>query len=49
MEAEGCTVVYAPHTKAGYRMPDSKLAYRVFGGGATLIGQRRGRRSGFAA
>jgi hypothetical protein len=49
MEADGSTVVYAPHTKTGYRMPDSKLAYRVLAGGATLIGQRRGRKRGFTA
>jgi hypothetical protein len=47
MEAEGGTVVYAPHTQAGYRLPESRLAYRVIGGGATLLGQRAARRRGF--
>jgi hypothetical protein len=40
-------VAYAPHTRAGYRLPPSKLLYRVAVGGATRRGLRQARRAGF--
>lgn len=42
-DAEGGTVTYAPHTKAAYRMPPSRLVYRIAVGIATRAGYRRAR------
>jgi hypothetical protein len=42
-------VSYAPHTRAGYRLPPSKHLYRVAVGGATRRGLRQARRVGFLA
>lgn len=47
IESAGDDVVYAPHTKAGYRMPPSKLAYRLLAGAGTRWGQRAARERGF--
>jgi hypothetical protein len=49
MEAEpdGRRVVYAPHTEAGYRLPTSKLLYRLAAGFVTRRGMRGARRAGF--
>lgn len=42
-------VVYSPHTEAGYRMPPSKLVYRIAVGTVTRLGLRKARRAGFLA
>lgn len=49
LEAEpGATeVLYAPHTQSGYRLPPSKLLYRVAVGGLARHGLRQARRAGF--
>jgi hypothetical protein len=49
MEAgpDGRRVVYAPHTETGYRLPASKLLYRLAAGFATRRGMRGSRRAGF--
>ena len=48
MTAEpGQRVVYAPHTKAGYRLPESRLIYRLGAGLVTRRGLREARRRGF--
>ena len=49
MEAEldGRRLVYAPHTEAGYRLPTSKLLYRLAAGFVTRRGMRGARRAGF--
>lgn len=40
-------VLYAPHTKAGYRLPASRLLFRLASGAVTRRGYREGRRAGF--
>jgi hypothetical protein len=45
-EPEGRRVVYAPHTETGYRLPSSKLLYRLAAGFATRRGMRGARRAG---
>jgi hypothetical protein len=40
-------IVYAPHTQAGYRLPRSRLLYRIGSGFVTRRGYRAGRRAGF--
>lgn len=47
LQAEDGKVLYAPHTEAGYRMPPSKLLYRVVVGGMARYGLRKARRAGF--
>ena len=47
LESEGSRLVYAPHTKAGYYMPPSKLVYKIAAGGVTTWGLRAARRRGF--
>jgi hypothetical protein len=49
MEAEpgGQRVLYAPHTESGYKLPASKLLYRLAAGFATRRGVRGARRAGF--
>ena len=39
--------VYAPHTEASYRFPDSRTLFRLVSGGATRRGLRGARRAGF--
>ncbi|HEY3758646.1 MAG TPA: hypothetical protein VGL37_02715 [Solirubrobacteraceae bacterium] len=39
-------IVYSPHTEASYRMPASKLIYRLVTGGATRLGVPAARRAG---
>jgi nitroimidazol reductase NimA-like FMN-containing flavoprotein (pyridoxamine 5'-phosphate oxidase superfamily) len=39
-------IVYAPHTKANYRFPTSRIVYRLVAGGATRWGLRGARRAG---
>jgi Pyridoxamine 5'-phosphate oxidase len=39
-------VTYSPHTKASYRMPDSRLVYRTVAGLFTRLRRRQGRRAG---
>ena len=46
-ESGGRRVVYAPHTKAGYRFPASTLLYRLMAGLATRWGLRGARAAGF--
>jgi hypothetical protein len=41
------TLVYAPHTKAGYRMPASRLLYPLIVGAFTRVRQREARKAGF--
>jgi hypothetical protein len=38
--------VYAPHTRSGYRFPESKLVFRLASGFETRRGYREGRRAG---
>jgi hypothetical protein len=40
-------VLYAPHTKSGYRLPESRLLYRIGSGFVTRRGLREARRAGF--
>ena len=40
-------IVYAPHTGVGYRMPPSKLVYKVAVGAFTRLRLRQARRAGF--
>jgi hypothetical protein len=39
--------VYAPHTQTGYRLPESRLLYRIAAGFVTRRGLRGARRAGF--
>ena len=41
--------LYAPHTKAGYRLPPSKPLYRLVVGGLTRYGLRQARTKGFVS
>jgi hypothetical protein len=41
----GGTASYAPHTRTAYRMPTSRLVYRIAAGLATRVGYRRARRA----
>jgi hypothetical protein len=43
----GDRLVYAPHTQAAYRLPESLLLYRLVVGGFTRLRQRQARRAGF--
>jgi hypothetical protein len=45
-EPRGLRVSYAPHTRAAYRMPQSRLVYRIAVGVFTRLRYRRARRSG---
>jgi hypothetical protein len=47
LEAQPGSVVYAPHTEAGYRLPTSRLLYRTGAGFVTRRGYREARRAGF--
>lgn len=49
VDGESGRVSYAPHTRAGYRLPPSKLLYRVVVGGMTRYGLWQAGRSGFLA
>ena len=40
-------VLYAPHTEAGYWLPESRLLYRIGSGFVTRRGLREARRAGF--
>jgi hypothetical protein len=40
-------LVYAPHTKSGYRFPESRLVYRLGSGFVTHRRLRQARRAGF--
>jgi hypothetical protein len=46
-EPDGQRVIYAPHTDAGYWLPESRLLYRIGSGFLTRRGLREARRSGF--
>ena len=48
MEAQpgSSTVSYSPHTRAAYRMPNSRFVYRIAAGAATRVRLRRARRAG---
>jgi hypothetical protein len=41
--------LYAPHTEAGYRLPESRLLYRIGAGLLTRRGLREARKAGFIA
>jgi hypothetical protein len=47
MVSEGREVLYAPHTQSGYRLPESRLLFRVASGFVTRRGLREARRAGF--
>ena len=47
LDCDGERIVYAPHTRAGYYMPPSKLAYKIGAGVVTTWGLGRARRQGF--
>jgi len=49
MDADGDSVLYAPHTKGGYRLPSSKLLYKAAASAATRRGLRHARRLGHVA
>jgi hypothetical protein len=46
MTAGAPTAIYAPHTKAAYRMPPSRLVYRIAAGLVTRLRYRQARRAG---
>ena len=41
----GRVAAYAPHTRRAYRMPASRVVYRIAAGAATRIGYRQARRA----
>jgi Pyridoxamine 5'-phosphate oxidase len=47
LEATGESIVYAPHTESGYRLPPRRLAFNLGAGWATRRGLRAARRAGF--
>jgi hypothetical protein len=47
VDSAGRRAVYAPHTESGYRLPESKLLYRMGSGFVTRRGLRSARRAGF--
>jgi hypothetical protein len=48
-EREEGHVVYAPHTETGYRLPESRILYRIGAGFVTRRGFREARRADFLA
>jgi hypothetical protein len=42
----GGGVLYSPHTKAAYRLPSSRLVYRIAAGLVTRLGSRQARQAG---
>jgi hypothetical protein len=46
---DGTVATYAPHTRAAYRLPNSRFVYRIVAGLFTRIGRRRARRAGAEA
>lgn len=48
-EAAGQELSYAPHTESGYRLPASKLLYRLGAGFVTRRGLREARAAGFVS
>jgi hypothetical protein len=44
--ARASAVTYSPHTKAGYRMPNSRFVYRIAAGLVTRMRYREARRAG---
>jgi hypothetical protein len=47
LEADGETVTYAPHTKAGYKLPASNLAFTL-GSASLALRMRKAREAGLA-
>lgn len=47
LEVANGAAVYAPHTEAGYHLPESKVLFRLGASIATTRGLRAGRRAGF--
>lgn len=45
-DEHGGRLMYAPHTKLSYRVPPSRLLWRVFGGAIVRVGIWRARRAG---
>jgi Pyridoxamine 5'-phosphate oxidase len=48
LESNGGRIIYAPHTKAGYRIPRSRFAFNFAAGYGTRRGLRQARRAGIA-
>ncbi len=48
LDVEGGRSVYAPHTRAGYRLPASKAVFEIGSGFATRTGIRKARERGLA-
>ena len=48
LDVEGNRAVYAPHTRAGYRLPASKVAFTLGSGIVTRRGIRKARERGLA-
>jgi hypothetical protein len=46
LEVDGDEARYAPHTKAGYRLPTSQLVFNIAAGAGTRLGRRAGRKAG---
>ena len=44
--ADGARLIYSPHTRAAYRMPSSRLVYRIVTGLFTRLRYRQARRAG---
>jgi len=48
LDVEGDRAVYAPHTRAGYKLPPSKTLFTLAAGGGTRAGIRKAREKGLA-
>lgn len=46
LSGDNDSLIYAPHTRMSYRVPPSRLLWRVFGGGIIRAGIWRARRAG---
>jgi hypothetical protein len=46
LESDGDRMIYAPHTKAGYRIPRSRFAFNLAAGFGTRRGLRQAQRAG---
>ena len=48
LEVDGDRAVYAPHTRAGYRLPASNALMMLGSGASTRLGIRKARERGLA-
>ena len=48
LEVDGDRSLYAPHTRAGYRLPVSKALMTIGSGATTRMGIRKARERGLA-